>query len=293
MYGQTVSTSELIETKLAYRFNSESDFMQGQPKLAIAGFADQRRLMWDSIAHTHVVNQIAVRRLYNDIDGLLAVLPLGHPGRPFALHEQAYLCAYLMKSDASLKLFLQAETEGLPPIAKAVSAAHAMYVCGEIKLAINEIEHVNLDKAESRDLLAVADQCVHLGLFRRARDLYLAAGSAEGYVERIVCAAELMDEIGGTDREVSDRIATAAEIVKKMSYHPLIGYDVFAMRDEGILFRFVVRDDIERLVDIDREIDRALSAQFDGPIDSLFSIGIYPHAEGSLKEIGDAYNVGI
>lgn len=267
--------------------------MQGQPKLAIAVFADQRKAMWDSIAHTHVVNQIAVRRLYNEIDSLLAVLPVGHPSRPFALHEQAYLCAYQMKADASLKLFLQAETEGLPPIAKAVSAAHALYICGEITMAIKEIESVNLDGAKSHDLIAVADQCVHLGLFQRARDLYQAAGSTEGYIKRVVCAAELMDEIGGTDREVSDRLATAAQIVKKMSYHPLIGYDLFAMRGEGILFRFVVRDEIERLVDIDRELDMVLSSQFEGPIDSLFSIGIYPHAEGSLKEIGDAYNVGI
>jgi hypothetical protein len=267
--------------------------MQGQPKLAIAEFAGQRRAMWDAIADTHVVNQIAVRRLYNELDALLAVLPFGDQSRPFVLHEQAYLCAYLLKPDASLRLFQQAEAEGLPPIAKAVSASHALYICGEIKMAIDEIERVKLDKAKHRDLEAVADQCVHLGLFGRARDLYQAAGSTGGYVERVTCAAELIEEINGNDREVSDRLAVAAEIVKKMSYHPFIGYDVFAMRGEGILFRFVVRDDIERLVDIDREIDTALSAQFEGPIDSIFSIGVYPHAVGSLKDIGVAYNVGI
>lgn len=267
--------------------------MQGQPKLAIAEFSSQRRAMWDAIADTHVVNQIAIRRLYNELDALLAVLPPGDASRPFALHEQAYLSAYLMKPDASLSLFQRAEAEGLPSIAKAVSASHALYICGEIKMAIDEIERVNLDDAKPRDLEAVADQCVHLGLFVRARELYQAAGSKGGYVERITCAAELIEELNGNDREVSDRLAVAAEIVKKMSYHPFIGYDVFAMRGEGILFRFVVRDDIERLVDIDREIDAALSVLFEGPIDNIFSIGIYPHTEGALKEIGEPYNVGI
>lgn len=268
--------------------------MQGQPKLAIADFANQRRVMWSSIAQTHTVNEMAVRRLLNSLDALLAVLPTGDPGRGIVLHEQAYLYAYLMKVDSSTKLFMQAELEGLPPLAKSVSAAHALYVCGEINMAVKEIELANLEKAKSRDLIAVANQCVHLGLFRRARDLYQKIGSSgDDYVDRVICAAEMMDEINALDHEVSDRLAVAARIVKEMSCHPLIGYDVFAMHGEGILFRFVVRDDVERLVDIDQEIDVALSHKFDSPLDALFSVGICPHTEGSLKEIGDAYNVSV
>jgi len=268
--------------------------MQGQPKLAIADFADQRRIMWEAIAKTHMIDEMAVRRLLNQLDALLAALPRGHQSRPLVLHEQAYLYAYLMKADPALKLFIQAESEGLPSIAKSVSTAHALYICGEMNMAVEEIERASLDDAGSDELIAVANQCVHLGLFRRARDLYEKAGSPiEGYVARVTCAAELMEEIGASDHDVSDRLSVAAQIVKDMSQHPFIGYDVFAMRGEGILFRFVVRDDIGRLVEIDREIDAALSNQFNSPVDGLFSVGIYPHEEGSLKEIGDAYNVSM
>lgn len=291
---RTVSTLDGIESKLVHRVNFESDFMQGQPKLAITDFADQRRVMWSSIAQTHSVDEMGVRRLLNSLDALLAALPPGDPNRRFVLHEQAYLYAYLMKVDPAIKLFMQAELEGLSPIAKSVSAAHALYVCGEIHMAVKEVELVNLEKADSADLIAVANQCVHLGLFRRARDLYEKAGaSVEGYVGRVKCAAELMEGIDASDHEVSDRLAVAARIVREMSCHPLIGYDVFAMHDEGILFRFVVRDDIERLVEIDMEIDSVLSSTFDSSIDELFSIGICPHTAGSLKEIGDAYNVSV
>lgn len=268
--------------------------MQGQPKLAIADFADQRRVMWEAFAKTHIIDEMAVRRLLNHLDALFAALPSGHRSRPLVLHEQAYLYAYLMKADSAVKLFIQAESEGLPPVAKSVSTAHALYVCGEMKMAVEEIERVSLDGAGSDELIAVANQCVHLGLFRRARDLYEKAGSTiEGYVARVICAAELMEEIGASDQEVSDRLAVVAHIVKDMSRHPFIGYDLFAMRGEGILFRFVVRDDIGRLVEMDRQIDEALSNQFESPIDRLFSVGIYPHEDGSLKEIGDAYNVSM
>lgn len=268
--------------------------MQGQPKLAITDFADQRKVIWHAIAQTHTVDEMAVRRLLNKLDSLLGALPYGDKSRPVVLHEQAYLYAYLMKAELSAKLFLQAESEGFSPLQKAVSAAHALYVCGELSMAVEEIERVKLESREPRELIAVANQCVHLGLFRRARDIYEKSGQPiNGYVKRVICAAELMDEIGATDHDVSDRLAVAAEIVKRLSSHPLIGYDVFAMRDEGILFRFVVRDEINHLVEIDREIDEALALKFNGSIDSLFSVGVCPHAPGALKEIGEAHNVSV
>lgn len=268
--------------------------MQGQPKLAIVDFADQRKVMWHAIAQTHIVDEMAVRRLMNKLDSLLGALPPGDKSRPFVLHEQAYLYAYLMKTESCVKLFSQAESEGFSPLQKAISAAHALYVCGELRMAVEEIQRVNLEGRDTKELIAVANQCVHLGLFKRARDIYEKSGEPiNGYAKRVVCAAELMDEIGASDHDISERLAVAAEIVKRLSCHPLIGYDVFAMHDEGILFRFVVRDEMDNLVEIDREIDDTLAQKFDGPIDKLFSVGVCPHVAGGLKEIGEAHNVSV
>ena len=102
-----------------------------------------------------------------------------------------------------------------------------------------------------------------------------------------------MDQIGATDEQVVRRVAAAAKIIKSMSAHPFIAFDLFAMQGEGILYRFVVNGSTERLVEIDMAIDEALIADFDEEIDDVLSIGIAPYEFGSNMLAADGYYVGV
>ncbi|WP_122448677.1 hypothetical protein [Pseudomonas viridiflava] len=264
--------------------------MQAKPRLAIVDIATDRQTLWSEATRSYVMDEIKVRRLINKLDKLLSTLPPSHSHRVIALHEKAYLYAYLMKRDVSRKYFDDAESEGLPLLAKCVSLSHALFVCGDLKGGAQEIMKVDREQVAQVDLVGVAACCVHLGLFKMAKDFYLQAGmGAEGISKKVVEAAQILDDIEAEDSDILERISVAGEIVKQMTNSPLIAYDLFAMQGEGILFRFVVRGGVDHLSKIDRAIDEALSSQFCEVIDNFFSIGIAPHAPDSVKSMGSLH----
>ncbi|EZP62713.1 hypothetical protein [Pseudomonas sp. RIT357] len=268
--------------------------MQGKPRLAVNEISSERMVLWHSLAGTHVVDEFSVRRLINKIDSVLSSLSYGDKKRALLLHEQAYLHAYLMKPNASIGFFSEAEAAGLPSFAKHLAAAHAMAICGELEMARSENLSVIIDKLSADDVVVVADSSAHLGLYKRAKDLYVLAGKTpEGFMCRAFEAADIMDDSGVSDEDIFDRLSLATAVVKRLSGHPNIAYDMFALRGEGILYRFVVRASIETLVEIDAAIDEALSLSFDAQADRILSIGVMPHTDDSAKPFGRPYNVSM
>jgi hypothetical protein len=255
--------------------------MQPEPQSVINDLTDERLRLWSGIAGTHIVVGMEVRRLLKKLDKFLAT---SKPDMTtaIALHEQAYLSSYLQKISDTIRLFDASEEAGLPAIAAAISRAHSFYVCGEIKMSERQLLQTDLDSADASALAGIADGCVHTGLFKMAADLYGRSGREAGEVaSKVVTASEIMAKVGATDAQVVDRIAAAAAVVKSMSDHPLIAYDMFAMESEGILYRFMVNASIDRLIDIDSSIDAELSGKFNDPIDEWFSIGVCPYEAGS------------
>ncbi|MFJ2362453.1 hypothetical protein ACIPIN_01835 [Pseudomonas sp. NPDC087697] len=268
--------------------------MLPEPGLAINKLSEDRLRLWHKIAETHFVDELEIRRLFNRIDNLLIDPGVEFTVASIALHEQAYLFAYQMKTDNSLHLFKDAQRAGLDKLAVSISTAHALYICGEIEMSKDEILRSDISDAENAGLSGLADSCVHTGLLQKARDLYIRSGKQKGEVStQVIRAAEIMDQIGANDDQVVRRIATAARVIKSMSTHPFIAYDLFAMHDEGILYRFVVKGSTERLVEIDMAIDEALLNEFDEEIDEVLSIGLAPYELGANILAADGYYVGV
>jgi hypothetical protein len=268
--------------------------MQPEPRLAINKLVEERRNLWDKIALNHFVDEIEIRRLFNRFDKLLV-----DPGSRFniaavALHEQAYLYAYQMKTDNAIELFLLAKQSGLEDLAVSISTAHALYICGEVEMSKRIISNIDIASANNAGLSGLADTCVHTGMFQMARDLYLRSGRQDGEISiQTIRAAMIMDQIGATDEQVALRVATAARVVKSFSAHPFIAFDIFAMEDEGILYRFVVKGTTDQLVDLDLAIDEALLDEFDEDIDKVLSIGVAPYERGANILAADGYYVGV
>jgi hypothetical protein len=268
--------------------------MQAKPRLAVNDISSERMVLWHSLAGNHVLDEFSVRRLINKIDSVLGSLSYGDKKRALLLHEQAYLHAYLMKPEASASLFSEAEAAGFPTFAKCMAAAHALAMCGEMEMAKSENLSVVIDSLNTDDLVVLADSSAHLGLYKRAKDIYVLAGKApEGFMCRAFEAAEIMDASEISDEDIFERLSLATKIVKELSGHPNIAYDMFALRGEGILYRFVVRASIEKLVEIDAAIDEALAASFDAQTDRVLSIGVMPHTDHSARPFGRSYNVSM
>lgn len=267
--------------------------MQAQPRSAINELSDERMAMWRKFADTHLIDEVQLRRLTNNIDRFLESssdqVAIG-----IAFHEKAYLAAYQSKKAQALELFGAAERSGLPPMAVAISKTHALYICGDIAMSQDVISQIDLSTVDAAALAGLGDSCMHNGFYRLAADLYLKSGKHRGEVgAKALIAAEIMADIGATDEQAHLRITAAANLVKSMSAHPLIAYDLFAMHGEGLLFRFVVKDDIGRLMEIDAAIDAMLAERFSDEIDDVLSIGVCPHEPGSSLMSAEGYYVGV
>lgn len=266
--------------------------MRPEPRSAINELASERRDLWSEIAATHVVDELKLRRLIRKLDSLVVPSRLEDSTVAIALHEQSYLYAYQLKTDAALKLLADAERAGLPSLAAAVTRAHILYICGELEMSREVLLAVELDDVDPSGLAGVADGCAHSGLFKMSADLYMRAGKQSGEVsQHILVAAEIMVDVGATDDQVSQRLVTASKIIRSMTSHPHIALDIFAMHGEGILYRFMVKDSIERLLEIDCAIDLALSSGYDEAIDQVLSIGVAPHEDGVVITAEDGFYV--
>lgn len=266
--------------------------MRPEPRSAINELSSERRELWSEIAATHVVDELRIRRLIKKLDSLVVPSHLLDSTVAIALHEQSYLYAYQLKIDAALRLLADAERAGLPSVAAAVSRAHILYICGDLEMSRRVLLDAELDDADSSGLAGIADGCAHSGLFIMAADLYMRAGKNSGEVsQHLLVAAEIMTDIGATDEQVSKRLVTASKIIRSMTSHPHIALDIFAMHGEGILYRFMVKDRIERLLEIDCAIDIALSSSYEEAIDQVLSIGVAPHEDGVVLAAEDGFYV--
>lgn len=266
--------------------------MQAKPRLAISVLAKERIELWVNMAKTHEVDELLIQRLLRNMDSVLVKLPVNDKTIPWFYHEQGYLNAYRKRTSEVIRLFDLSIGLGFHPVAAGLSKAHALFICGEISMGRDVLSALEPDEANPEEVESVAAACAHFGLFFKARALLQSIGKGEDakYNESLL-AAQILEEAGIDDIEVTRRLNVAAGIVRSMTAHPLIAYSIFAMRDEGVLFRFVVKDSIEKIVQIDRAIDETMSAQFDGLVDEVLSIGVKPHAPSDANPVGGAYRV--
>lgn len=266
--------------------------MHAKPRLAINDLAKERIKLWVQMAKTHEVDELLIQRLLRNMDSVLSSLPANDKTIPWFYHEQGYLNAYRKRTAEVLRLFDLSIELGFHPVAAGLSKAHALFICGEISMGRDVLAALEPDGTNLEEVESVAAACAHFGLFFKARELLhsIGKGADDQYRESLL-AAQLLEDAGIDDIEVTRRLNVAAGIVKNMTAHPLIAYSIFAMRDEGILFRFVVKDSIEKIVQIDRAIDETMAEQFDGLVDEVLSIGVKPYAPNTANPVGGAYRV--
>lgn len=266
--------------------------MSGQPRPAIEEIADERIAIFNEIVRTHQVDDLKIRRLQNRLEKLISSSNVEPIVRSIFNHELAYLYAYRGMAAEASACFNEAEDFGLTGVSLSLSRAHTSYLCGNIKESARQAKRHSSSASGDHEIGNLVVLCIQAGLFIMAENILKGMTTAEQPYVHI--ASAILERLGCSESDVTERLQVAADVIKSSIKHPLMSYSLLAMEGEGILYRFVVRAGIDEIVALDRAIDRALSERFDADnseLDHFLSVGVKPYTAGADFNIEEAGNV--
>jgi hypothetical protein len=266
--------------------------MSPQPQSVAVEISQQRLAMWDRLRKTHAVDEVAIKRLQNRITGLLEKPTIGLATKMALYHELGCLLSYQGKLGDALHYLDSAGRLGLPEPVCNLSRGHMLWLNGEVSEMRSVLERIELSN-DLAFLHTLTGELASGGMFSRARKcIHKLVGKIPS--DSYLCiAADILDENQIQDSEVGVRLQTAADVLKGRISHPFLAYEVFADRDEGISFSFVVNVNVEEVVELDRCVVEALVEKYDGPVDSLLAINVKPFEPAVTKDTYGTYHVGV
>lgn len=266
--------------------------MAGAVKKTIAHeVAEARISIEEDLYKTYILDELSVERIKRKVRGSLGSSNTPEKARLVMHHEMAYLLGLQGRYAESMEHLDLSEACGLDPIAKVFSAAHISILNGRMVNArefVEGREFIAQVPPESGSLLASIH--VNLGIMEKA---LIATASDKSEFKHVQAAARILQSIGASDLELTKRLDTACTVIRDNSSHPLLGFKIFAMEGEGILYRFLVREPIEAVVELNDKVLDALMDNHDGPLDRELSILVTPWTEDDKPDREEAYHVGI
>lgn len=250
--------------------------MQPRPKSIANEIADQRSLLWQNMTQTHHVDEVAIKRLQNRISALLKNEDIDSITRAMFNHELSYLYTYQGKMDDAMRHFDR--TQGvLPENAMHLSKGHLLWMSGDLLRSREALEAIDLGQGDDQLFRTLVGCCTSVGMISQAGEC-LKRTSIKGRLEDhfIEASVKIITDLGVDDWEVTARLQTASNIIRKATSHPFMAYDIFADGDEGIFFQFIVDGSAQELVALDHKVVEALVDNHSGELDSMLSIGIKP-----------------
>lgn len=266
--------------------------MSPQPQSVAVEISQQRLAVWDRLRETHAVDELAIKRLQNRIFGLLEKPTVGLVLKKALYHELACLLSYQGRLGDALHYLDSAGRLGLPEPVCHLARGHMLWMNGEVSEMRSVLERIELG-GDLALLHTLTGGLASGGMFSRARECIhkLAAKSSD---DNYLCiAADILEEYQIEDSEVGVRLQTAASVLKGKISHPFLAYEVFADKDEGISFNFIVNATVEEVVELDRCVVEALVEKYDDPLDSLLAINVKPFEPAVTKDTYGPYHVGV
>lgn len=266
--------------------------MSPQPQSVAVEISQQRQAVWDRLRKTHAVDELAIKRLQKRITSLLEKPSVGLNIKKGLYHELACLFSYQGKLGDALHYLDSAGRLGLSEPVCRLARGHMLWLNGEVSEMRSVLERIELN--DDRELLhTLTGGVASGGMFSRARECIRKLGAKSPNDNYLCIAADILDESQIGDSQVGARLQTAAEILKGKISHPFLAYEVFADRDEGISFNFVVNAKIEEVVELDRLVVEALVEKYNDTLDSLLAINVKPFESSVTKDTYGPYHVGV
>lgn len=253
--------------------------------------ADARKLIEDDLHKTYIVDDLSVERLKRKVQKNLSTSSV-HGGTMIVLHhELAYLLALQGRYSEAMDHLSRSANWGLNPIAKVFSTAYLSILNGRMssaREAVDDHEFIAAVPAKNKSLLASIH--MNLGVMEKA---LIATATDKSEFKHVQAAARILKSIGVPDLELTKRLDTACRVIRESISHPILGFKVFAMEGEGILYRFLVRASIDDVVELNDKVLDALIDNHDGPLDRELSIRVTPWTPDDKPDREEAYYVGI
>lgn len=266
--------------------------MAGAVKKTIAQeVAEARISVEEDLYKTYIVDEFSVERIKRRVRESLGSNNSSGKVRLVMHHELAYLLGLQGRYQESMENLDLSEAWGLDPIAKVFSAAHISILNGQMLSAREFVEgqdFIAQVQPESKSLLASIH--VNLGVMEKA---LIATAPNKSEFKHVQAATRILESIGVSDLELTKRLDTACRVIRESVSHPILGYKVFAMEGEGILYRFLVRASIDDVVELNDKVLDALIDNHDGPLDRELSIRVTPWTPDDKPDREEAYYVGI
>lgn len=235
----------------------------------ISGLLERRQSIQHQLGRTYTVDQITIARLKRDIRREIERGGLAATHEAALWHEIAYLLSIEGRYEEAHRAMAKADVPGFDPIALIIARSKIDLLCGAILEARRQVESINTGDLPDSAKRAVLTQGMFTGSLKKTMEAAEMLGRDE---QAAGVAAEILSQKGIDDLELTKMPDTACRVIRAGIDHPILGYKLFAMEGEGILYRFLVRADVEQIADLNEKIIEALIEKHDGPLDSELSI---------------------
>lgn len=261
-----------------------------QPLSLLNQLAKRRRDLEDHFRESFLLDEVAAQRLCRDLRVAAGNNGQSEQVRGALFHELAYVEALRGNQQSALDYIVKAELSGLNELSITLSRAYLFSMFGRFLDARTTLESCSIQDSPESSYGAFRGLCEEVGMYSVASNIEIKDHPTEYLSKDAHC---ILESFGIDDLEVTTRLDFAAAIVTARAKHRLLAYDLFAMEGEGILFRFVVDAAPDELLKLDWDISEAIAEKFDGPLDTILSIGIKPFSKGERHFEYGAYHAHI
>lgn len=266
--------------------------MAGVAKKTIAEeIAETRRAIEDALHSSYMIDELSVERAKRKAAKFLETPNTPVNFRIVLHHEVAYLLGLQGKYSESMEHVAASTYWGLEPVASAFSTAHLSLLNGQMlraREAVDASDFLQNVPPHSRSLLAAIQ--MNLGAMEKAA---IATGHEKSEFKHVRAAVQILKSIGEPDIELTKRLDTACRVIRENVSHPILGFKLFAMEGEGILYRFLVRASIDDVIELNDKVLDALMDNHDGPLDRELTICTTPWTADEKPDREEAYYVGL
>ncbi|WP_256806515.1 hypothetical protein [Pseudomonas kurunegalensis] len=259
------------------------------PKTVAEEIIEARRAVEEKMYSTYVVDEFSTALLKRKVEKELSRSGISPAYRAVLHHELAYLFGVPGRYRESVQQMELMAKSGFEPIAVAFSSAHISIISGYVLRARKIIEEVSNSggfPVSSNSLLAALQ--VQTGMLESAIKI-VGPGAEE--LKHIEASVRILNRIGVEDLELTKRLDTACRVIRDQISHPIMGFKIFAMEGEGILYRYVVKAPVDDLIALNDKVLDALIDNHDGPLDQELSICVTPWSSDEVFSREEAHHV--
>lgn len=206
-------------------------------------------------------------------------------------HELGCIYSYQLKLNKALEQMDIAERFGIDEFGNMVSKCLIYNLHGELSKSRSALESWKSYPSEPNIDRSILSHAVETGMFDLAKEIILRGNS---HHEDAIAAAELIEGQGIDSALVTERLEVAAKIVIKETKKPFLAFNLFAMKNEGMLYEIIVDGTVEELIALDEKINDQLIELFGfDSLAEILSISISPYVDGMILPVNYGYHVTI